>query len=746
MRAALAVCLLLAIACTGPTARPSATSTPRGPKLASGGVVEYPVPNSSPSGGTCAGCGTASLSGIAAGPDGNMWYFDVGQNLIGRVTPAGSITQFAVPGTGAGSEAITGAPDGNIWMVARAPSNGTDSILKVSPAGVITKYALAQGVGPEGISWGPDGNIWFTEFWAGKVVRMTPAGVMTEFPVPTPNPRGIVTGPDHNLWLVEGGLYHESIARMTINGVVTEFPLGSDVNHQLQPYSIVSGPDGNLWFTEQAANQIGRITPAGVITQFPLTGQLGPTGVASGADGNVWFTSSGANTVGRISPTGAIRTFALPRRNAQPAGIAAGSDGRLWFLEAGVSRIATIGTKVPEATFGSRVLTFASGSATTHDVTVTNTGDADLSIGGAALVGLDQAAFKLTHDGCTGHRVAVQASCRIDVGFHAGSDSGVRSASLAITDNATASPQSVSLIAQLPDCKLPVFTLTQSTAEGGFLSLGDGIVTADPKGAFVAGDLLSHSKASPVLFGQLPATYDPRAGRWVPKGSISPDWTRYAYTEFSSQGFDFHLHVVDVATGRDRKLILPTGNWGLLAFTTAGLYVNESYPEVGAGPGLWLVNPDSGALQKVFSDASVQTVSGHMAWIADRNNADTLPGLPGMGVSNNEIRGRDLNTLVTTTWMYRPGSNLYVAAAANGSIVVSGHDLASSYLWVVSSPGQAQAITAPGTGDAEPFTNGAIADANGWWLGSLDGIYLWTPRNGAILASESLAAPAGACA
>ncbi len=747
MRAALAVLLVLfAAACSGPMAQPSANATPPRPKLATGGVVEYPLPNPSPPGSGCAGCGTASLSGIAAGPDGNVWYFDVGQNLVGRVTPAGSITQFAVPATGAGSEGIVGGPDGNVWMVARASMNGPDWILKVSPTGVITKYPLANGVGPEGITWGPDGNVWFTEFWAGKVVRMTPVGVMTEFPIPNPNPRGIVTGADHNLWFVDGSLQHEAIARMTIKGEVAEYPLGSDVNHQLQPYNIVSGPDGNLWFTE--IGEIGRITPAGVITQFPLPGpgQNGPTGVAPGADGNVWFTSTNANTVGRISPTGAIRQFLLPRRNAGPAGIASGSDGRLWFTEAGVSRIASIGTTVPEATLSSRVLTFTSGSATTHDLTVTNTGEADLAIADTKLIGSDQAAFAVTHDSCTGHRVAVQASCHVEVAFTPGSVSGVRAARLAITDNASASPQSVSLVAQLPDCKLPVFTSTESTAQGGFLSLRDGVVTIDPKGGFVAGGLLSHSQATPVLNGRLPATYDSAAGRWVPGGRISPDGSRYAWVEFSSQGFNFHVHVTDVANGHDRALNLPADNWSLLAFTTAGLYATKSYPEAGNGPGLWLVNPDSGAVKTIFTDSVVQTVSGQMAWIADRNNADSLPGPPGIGGSNNEIRGRDLKTSLTTTWMYRPGSDLYVMGAANGSIVISGRDVTSSYLWVLSGPGQAQPINVPGTGDAVPSTSGLVADANGWWIGSLDGIYLRTPRTGAFLVSDSLAAPAGECA
>jgi streptogramin lyase len=744
MRAAIGVCLLMAAACTGPIGQPSGQASPS-PKLASGGVVEYAVPNPSPAGSTCAGCRTASLSGIAAGPDGNVWYFDVGQNLVGRVTPAGSITQFAVPGTGSGSEAIVGAPDGNIWMVARG-ENGANWILKVSPAGVVTKYPLANGVGPEGITWGPDGNVWFTEFWTGRIGQMTPAGTVKEFSLGgDSNPRGIVTGPDHNLWFVEGSLRHESIGRMTIKGEITEYALGSNMNQQLQPYTIVNGADGNLWFTEMG--RLGRITPAGVITQLPIAdGRHNIFGVAGGADGNVWFTDATANTVGRISSTGAIREFQLPRRNAQPLGIAAGSDGRLWFTETNVSRIASIGTTVPEATFSTRVLNFPGGSATTREVTITNTGEADLTVLSSKLLGSDQAAFTVTHDDCAGHRVAVRAACRIDVAFKPGSDSGVRAARLAITDNATASPQSVSLVAQLPDCRLPVFTSTDSTEQGGFLSLRDGVVTTDPKGGFVPGGLLSHSQASPVLYGQLPATYDATADRWVPGGRTSPDGSRYAYVEYSSQGFDFHVHVVDVATGRDRTLSLPTGNWSLLAFTAAGLYVSQSYPEVGNAPGLWLVNPDTGAVQTIFTDATVQMVAGQKAWIVARNNADTLPGVPGIGQSNNEILSRDLTSLQTATWLYRPGSSMFVAGAGNGSIVVSGFEVASSFLVVLTGPSQAVPINVPETSDPVPVAGAPISDANGWWLGSLDGIYLWTQRTGAVLVSESLAAPAGACA
>src|SRR5882724_2268244 len=36
------------------------------------------------------------------------------------------------------------------------------------------------------------------------------------------------------------------------------------------PQRIALGPDGNLWFTEGSGNKIGRITPAGEVTEFPM--------------------------------------------------------------------------------------------------------------------------------------------------------------------------------------------------------------------------------------------------------------------------------------------------------------------------------------------------------------------------------------------------------------------------------------------------------------------------------------------
>ncbi len=701
----------------------------------------------------CFGCGQASLGGIAAGADGNIWFTNGGQYKVGRITPSGVITQFDLPAIVGGPNSITSGPDGNIWITTNALGQGRqDWIVRIGRDGAVTQFPAGASsgnfsTGPQGITPGPDGNLWFTEFWANRIGRMTPAGVLTEFPIPTVEtaPRGIVAGPDGNLWFVETHFRHTAVARITTAGVVTEYSLGGSANDQLQPTDIVAGPDGNLWLnqTHPSAPQgeIVRVTRDGSLKVFAMPKGARPGGMAGGPDGNIWFTNSGGNMVGRMSPSGVVRQFSLPRRLAEPVAIVAGPGGRMWFTES--SRIASIGMTVPEAKLSSRVLTFA--GTTTRTVTITNDGEAPLKVSSVAIVGSDQAAFTVTHDDCTGHRVAFQAACRVGVAFKSGSGSGIQAARLAIADNATATPQSVSLVAQLPDCRLPLFAFggSSSISHGEFLSVRDGSVAEDPNGAFSTESSHSQSQSEPILQGNLPATYVRVAARWVPASAISPDGSRYSYADYLQPGVP-RVHVADVATGHDRVLALPAGYWAVIAFTADGIYLDQRYE--GIGPGLMRLNPDSGAIQTVFSDAAVTLISGHVAWIQTRDNTDPLPGPGGIGPASNEVQRRDLTTLQTTTWLYRSGFGLYAVAAAGDSIIVSGDDTSAHYLWVMSAPGQAVPITVPETADAVPLSQGLIADGNGWWLGSLDGIYLWTQHTGAVLVSESLAAPAGACA
>jgi virginiamycin B lyase len=124
------------------------------------------------------------------------------------------------------------------------------------------------------------------------------AWCITEFTIPTAgsNASRITAGPDGNLWFTETA--SDKIGRITPDGVITEFPLNVGqygVAHG--PYGITKGPDGALWFTETISGQIASITTDGHITRQPRYRFGTPLAIVFAADGTVWLTRGlGAGT------------------------------------------------------------------------------------------------------------------------------------------------------------------------------------------------------------------------------------------------------------------------------------------------------------------------------------------------------------------------------------------------------------------------------------------------------------------
>jgi streptogramin lyase len=288
---------------------------------------------------------------IARGPDGNVWFTEELSQKVGRITPAGVITEFAVPGQILAG--IAAGPDGRIWVV-----DSTGIIFKMSTAGVIVgTFAVAHPTGCEDdqqltqIVAGPNQTLWFTDLACSVVYRITTTGSITAFPVRPQNftrPNAITVGPDGNLWFTESGSDADgriSIGRLTPGGVLTEFkaPVVDIV-----PTSITAGSDGNLWFTDVSGvtghgNQIWRVTPAGVFTPFPISA-AGATSVTTGPDGKLWYTAYLGDQIGRLDPaTGEVLSeIRVPTPEAGPVSIVTGSDGKLWFYEARADQIGSI--------------------------------------------------------------------------------------------------------------------------------------------------------------------------------------------------------------------------------------------------------------------------------------------------------------------------------------------------------------------------------------------------------------------
>jgi len=182
-------------------------------------------------------------------------------------------------------------------------------------------------------------------------------GQFTTFRIPDanfrPDPNGIVKGPDGAFWFTEED--GDQIARMTPTGVFTEFTLPANTSPFcnfigcVEPTNITVGPDGALWFTENSNNAIGRITTSGHIHVFPLPTTCGgfgclPQDITKGPDGALWFTENfNGNRIGRITTAGVITEFTTGiTAGSQPAGITKGPDNNLWFTEEAANKIGRI--------------------------------------------------------------------------------------------------------------------------------------------------------------------------------------------------------------------------------------------------------------------------------------------------------------------------------------------------------------------------------------------------------------------
>jgi len=165
--------------------------------------VDYTVPTAS-----------SGAFAIALGPDKNLWFTEPAStaNKIGVVTTAGKFTEYPIPTPSANPRAITPGPDGNIWFT----ELDGHKIGRITPNGTITEFAVPSMGSPGSIVAGPDGNLWFVEPGSVNAIgRVTPSGGISEYVVPTANsdPTAITVGPDKNLWFTE--LSANKIARIS---------------------------------------------------------------------------------------------------------------------------------------------------------------------------------------------------------------------------------------------------------------------------------------------------------------------------------------------------------------------------------------------------------------------------------------------------------------------------------------------------------------------------------------------------
>ena len=238
---------------------------------------------------------------------GNLWFTEpLLQNSVVKFVPTNNqTTRYTIPEVGETEPFPTGivaqpAPSASVWFT----NPGTNSIGTIDAAGNIVTFSAPGS--PSGLTAGSDNALYFTENNGDAIGRMDFSGNLTnQYPVPTKNnlPTGITAGPGGSIWFTENGCLVKGPVDCVTgkigvlqSGAITEFDAQSD------PVSIVMGDDGNLWFTAFFANKIGRITPAGVVTLFPVpTANSEPFDLVKGPNRTIWFSERSAGKIGVLS-------------------------------------------------------------------------------------------------------------------------------------------------------------------------------------------------------------------------------------------------------------------------------------------------------------------------------------------------------------------------------------------------------------------------------------------------------------
>jgi len=345
-------------------------------------------------------------SGIAVNAAGTVYVSNTYAGAIQQITPAGVMTTLANSFYGSCAE-----PWGIIVNAAGTIYAADDvAIQEVTLGGVFTTVAgTCQPVGSDyaagffgatDIAMDAAGMMYVTDRFNNRIVKVTPAGVMTTFAgAASANgnadgtgaaalfnyPSAVVADASGNVYVADSG--NSAIRKVTPQGVVTTL----SVQLAGPPSGLAIGSDNSLYIT--LLQEVDKISPQGVLTKFAggATGSAdgtggaahfnGPAGVAINSAGVLYVADSGNCTVRAITPAGVVTTLAgmagqcivsvdgsgSAARFQGPYSIAIDSNGNIFVSDVGqnvaqdstvqslirkVTPQGTVTTIVPDGTIG----------------------------------------------------------------------------------------------------------------------------------------------------------------------------------------------------------------------------------------------------------------------------------------------------------------------------------------------------------------------------------------------------------
>ncbi len=202
---------------------------------------------------------------------------------------------------------------------------GTERLPALEP---VVEYRLSLLDRPHDVAPSPEGAVWFTAQFKGALGRLDPVTGKVSYTSLGfgSRPHGVISGPDGSAWITDGGL--NAILRVSPGGTVTRYPLPKDAPDADLNTAAFDG-SGKLWFTGQSG-VYGSVDPqTSAVRVFPAPKGRGPYGITGSPGGKVFFVSLAGDYIGAIdSSTGRVTVL-------EPGGPRQGTR-RIWSDSRGV--------------------------------------------------------------------------------------------------------------------------------------------------------------------------------------------------------------------------------------------------------------------------------------------------------------------------------------------------------------------------------------------------------------------------
>ena len=301
----------------------------------------------------------SSMSAITIDSSGNLYA--VVNNAIKKITPSGTVTNFAGTGVSGASDGpaasatfnnITGLvfdSSGNLFVA----EYGNNVIRKITTVGTVSTFAgsgangNADGTGtaaqfyhPQGITIDASNNLYVTTFFGNNVRKISTAAVVTTFAGSTSGssgyldatgtsalftfPSGISIDSTGNLIVTEGDTGNR-IRKITTGGVVTTIAgsttgaighasaCGTAASYQLPYYVFVDKTTNTIYDSDMGYNSIRATDSSGCATILSGSGGAGstngsanvssytnPAGLVMDSTGNLYVVDGGSSLIRKL--------------------------------------------------------------------------------------------------------------------------------------------------------------------------------------------------------------------------------------------------------------------------------------------------------------------------------------------------------------------------------------------------------------------------------------------------------------